>query len=35
MKILIIINDAPYGIEISILAELSKWIVDSGKELTF
>jgi sulfur relay (sulfurtransferase) complex TusBCD TusD component (DsrE family) len=35
MKILIIINDAPYGIEISTLAELTKWVVDSVKVLTF
>jgi len=35
MKILILINDAPYGAEISTMAELTNWVVDSDKVLVF
>lgn len=34
-KLLIIINDAPYGTEISTMAELTNWVVDSDKVRTF
>ena len=35
MNILIIINDAPYGTEISTMEELAKWVVSSDKVVVF
>jgi sulfur relay (sulfurtransferase) complex TusBCD TusD component (DsrE family) len=35
MNILVLINDAPYGTEISNLTELAQWAVDADKVFTF